>query len=309
VVTETSTAVAPVALPRQIAWWREFGLLTLGYLLYAQVRTLHGTSLTPADNRLAERNGRAIWDLERALHLDWEHAVQRVFLPHEWFVKLVGGFYGGAHFFVTLAAVIWLLAARPQAYRFWRSVLAVTTFTAVGIFAVYPAWPPRVFPVGERTVDTLDVVGGLWSYNHGVLERISDPFAPMPSLHLAWATWVAAAVWSALPARRWRTRLLVAAYPAATYFAVIVTGTHFVIDGVAGMALLGLCYLLVRAVSRRRSRNRGERTETEGHERSERPGEPQRRAVAAGAVTGPVRRDAAGGDGAAVHRQVHLRQD
>jgi len=89
-------------------------------------------------------------------------------------------------------------------------------------------------------VDTLDVVGGLWSYNHGVLEHISDPYAPMPSLHLAWATWVLLAVWFALPARSRRARALLLAYPVVVYFTVVVTGTHYVLDGVAGAAMVGL---------------------------------------------------------------------
>jgi len=41
----------------------------------------------------------------------------------------------------------------------------------------------------------------------------------------------------ALPAATWRRKLLVLLYPAAVYFTVIATGTHFVIDGVAGIAL------------------------------------------------------------------------
>ncbi len=66
----------------------------------------------------------------------------------------------------------------------------------------------------------------------------------MPSLHLGWATWVALALWFTLPARSWRRRLVVGLYPFAVYFTVIVTGTHFVIDGVAGMALTAVVVFL-----------------------------------------------------------------
>jgi hypothetical protein len=53
-----------------------------------------------------------------------------------------------------------------------------------------------------------------------------------------------------------RRRVVVAAYPLAVYFTVIVTGTHFVIDGLAGMALTGLvtavCTPVVLGYRRRR---------------------------------------------------------
>ena len=69
----------------------------------------------------------------------------------------------------------------------------------------------------------------------------------MPSLHLGWATWVALALWFTLPARTWRRRLLIGLYPLAVYFTVIATGTHFVIDGVAGMALTSVVVFVMRA--------------------------------------------------------------
>lgn len=225
---------------RRIVWWRELLLALVGYAVYALGRSLHGLSLDADDVRIADAHGHALLHLEQRLGVAWEHSIQDVFLPHHTFLKLVGGFYGGAHFVITIGVLVWLLFVRPGHYRFWRSVLFTVTLTSTVIFSLWPALPPRLLPVGERTVDTLDVIGGLWSYNHGVLEHISDPFAPMPSLHLAWATWVVVALWVALPARRHLVKVLLLAYLLTVYFTVIVTGTHYVIDGVAGMAMLGL---------------------------------------------------------------------
>jgi hypothetical protein len=230
---------------RPIAWWREVLLAIAAYLLYAQARTLHGHSLTHRDSLRALHHGRSIFDLEKTLGLDWEKGLQHVLMSQHWLLEILGGYYGGAHFVVTIGVLVWLLVKRPERYRFWRSVLFMVTLVAVVIFILYPAMPPRLLPGGEGTIDTLDRIGGLWSYNHGVLEHISDPYAPMPSLHLAWSSWVAAALWSSLPARGWKVRSLVVAYPCLTYFTVIATGTHYVIDGVAGIALTGACYLVV----------------------------------------------------------------
>jgi hypothetical protein len=249
---------------RKIHWWFEILLGALGYYLYAQARELHG--LHPkAQRALATHNGKAIFDFEKALHLDWEKGLQHLLLPDRGFLQVVGGFYGGAHFVVTIGVLVWMLFKRPQFYRFWRTVLFALTMAAVGIFALYPAEPPRTLKDASGhtiTVDTLSKIGGLWNYNHGVVEHISDPYAPMPSLHLGWATWVALALWFTLPARSWRRRLAIGLYPLAVYFTVIVTGTHFVIDGVAGMALTSVVVFvaawLVVFVRRRRLLRSGE---------------------------------------------------
>ncbi len=235
---------------RPIAWWREVLLAVFAYLLYAKARTLHGHSLTQADSLRALHHGQSIYHFEKTIGIDWEKGLQNSLLSQHWLVKLLGGYYGGAHFVVTIGVLVWLLLRRPERYRFWRSVLFLVTTVAVVIFILYPAMPPRLLPHGSGTVDTLSAIGGLWSYNHGVLEHIADPYAPMPSLHLAWATWVAATLWSALPARSRRTRALIVAYPCLTYFTVILTGTHYIIDGVAGIALTGACFLVVSAAVR-----------------------------------------------------------
>ena len=225
--------------PRKIHWWFEILLAALGYYLYALARTLHGSD-AKSYKGLAQANGQALYDFERAIGVDWEKGLQHSVLPYKGFMQVVGGFYGGAHFVVTIGVLLFLLFRRPQLYRFWRTVLFVLTMSAVGFFALFPAMPPRLLKDAAGhpiTVDSLDKVGGLWSYNHGVIERISDGYAPMPSLHLGWSTWVAMALVFAIPAATWKRKLLFWLYPCAVYFTVIATGTHFVIDGVAGMAL------------------------------------------------------------------------
>lgn len=248
---------------RKIHWWFELILAVIGYLLYAEARTLHGDD-AKAYKGLAMRHGQDLFNFEKTIHIDWEKGLQHNLLPYKGFLQVVGGFYGGAHFIVTIGVLIWMLFKRPQFYRFWRTVLFLLTMTAVGIFALYPAMPPRLLKEANGqtiTVDTLDKVGGLWSYNHGVIERISDGYAPMPSLHLGWSSWVALALIFTLPAAKWWKKGLVLLYPMAVYFTVIATGTHFVIDGVAGIALTTSVVLLsawaVVSWRRRRKQRQG----------------------------------------------------
>jgi hypothetical protein len=97
-------------------------------------------------------------------------------------------------------------------------------------------------------VDTVSDVGGLWSFDSGTMQRVSNQYAAMPSLHFAWATWSALIIW---PTVRSRTvKVLTASYPVATLFAVIVTGNHFWLDAAGGLVALGAGSLLAGVLVR-----------------------------------------------------------
>ena len=63
----------------------------------------------------------------------------------------------------------------------------------------------------------------------------ANEFAAMPSVHVAWAAAVALFV---IVAARTPWRWLVLAYPVLTFAVVVVTGNHFILDGVVSLALL-----------------------------------------------------------------------
>jgi hypothetical protein len=85
-------------------------------------------------------------------------------------------------------------------------------------------------------------------------QGISDQLSAMPSVHVAWALWVAAVVVDAVSSR-WRW--LIVLHPIATLFAVAATANHWWLDGVvAGLLLVGAVLLddaVRRAVARGRS--------------------------------------------------------
>jgi hypothetical protein len=69
----------------------------------------------------------------------------------------------------------------------------------------------------------------------------------MPSLHVAWTAWCAAAV---VAATRGRWRHLAWLYPAATTLVVLATANHFLADAAAGLAITALGLLAARATTR-----------------------------------------------------------
>jgi hypothetical protein len=87
-------------------------------------------------------------------------------------------------------------------------------------------------------VDTLSVYGGLWSFDSGTLQAISNQWAAMPSLHFTWAAWCAIAIAPVL--KPISARVAMWLYPLATLFGVIVTANHYWIDGLAGLVVLAL---------------------------------------------------------------------
>ena len=128
---------------RKIHWWFEILLGVVGYYLYAEARELHGAAPQGAEGAGNPSRQGPVQFREVASHIDWEKGLQHNLLPYKGFLQVVGGFYGGAHFVVTIGVLVWMLFRRPQFYRFWRTVLFVLTMVAVGIFALYPAEPPR----------------------------------------------------------------------------------------------------------------------------------------------------------------------
>ena len=231
-------------------WWAEV-LLVLGfYAVYSAIRNLFGSeSVEPA---VALANAERVIDLERALGLYRELEIQAAFLEHKWFIQFWNLFYGTFHFAVTIFALIWVYRRFPHLYARQRSTFLCTTGLALVGFALFPLMPPRLLSdCGEYGaclaalhpyVDTVADVGGLWSFDSGTMQKVSNQYAAMPSLHFAWATWCALALWPTV--RSTAARVLVAGYPPATLFAVVVTGNHFWIDAVGGLVVLAAGHVL-----------------------------------------------------------------
>jgi membrane-associated phospholipid phosphatase len=238
-------------------WWLELPLAVAYYAVYAKIRDWHGDA-TEHSRGIARAHGYSVLKVEKWLHIDIEHGVQHLALKSRDFVIGLDVYYGTFHFIFTCAVFVWLLfKGAPDRFRHSRTVLAIGTSLALVVFALYPTMPPRLMPPGVKTVDTNEVIGGLWSYNHGVIEHIADPYAAMPSLHIVWSSWVAYALWSNQPANR-RWRWLIWIYPFFTGFAILATGVHWTLDLVGGAVVFGVSLLLTRArenaLRRRRER-------------------------------------------------------
>jgi hypothetical protein len=133
------------------------------------------------------------------------------------------------------AVVAILLVVRDVAgYRRMRNAFVATTLLAYGAFWLYPVAPPCLLPESGLTCGE---------------PAPPDPFAAMPSLHVTWAG-VTAIGLALLSARAW-VRVLGAAHVAVTIAVVLATGHHFVLDTLAGLAVVAGVIVLGRVLPAR----------------------------------------------------------
>jgi hypothetical protein len=221
-------------------WWVEVLLLAVLYGVYSLVRNSVGDVVGRA-----YANGRDIlaWEdgltlaLERGLN-DWVHRTDVV-------AGAVALHYATLHFLVTPAVLTWLFLRRPTRYRAASGVLMVTTALALIGFYWLPTAPPRLLG-DEGFVDVMSQTSGWgWWPASGTpgSDAISNQFAAMPSLHCAWAAWCGVVL--VLLVRRTWVRVVALGYPFSTFFVVMGSGNHYLLDVVAGVVVLGLGAVVV----------------------------------------------------------------
>lgn len=227
--------------------------MTLGfYAVYSWVRNRFGSALGESVKRRSYENALDVIAVEEALGLYFEEWTQQQFLDWERFIVFWNVFYGSFHFIVTIFVMAYLFLRFPARYIVMRTMLAVTTASALIGYALYPLMPPRLLSncasqygacePGHSYVDTLVDPGGLWSFESATMEAISNQYAAMPSLHVAWAVWCVIGLYPVL--KRRSTRIVLASYPLLTLFAIVVTANHYWIDAVGGLASVGLGMLV-----------------------------------------------------------------
>jgi PAP2 superfamily protein len=188
-------------------------------------------SLAEVRSGSALANGRDILAAERVLRLDVEQLANRWLDSHQWFSFAATWWYQLSHLGVTLTVLVWCYVRRPDVYRPARNALVVTNLVGLAGFALFPVMPPRLLP-GSHYVDTV-AAAGFGASHAGPVP--ADQYGAMPSLHLAWATWVAIIGVALLRGKvgRW----LALGYPTVTAVVVVATANHYVLDVVAGVVV------------------------------------------------------------------------
>jgi hypothetical protein len=186
-------------------------------------------------------NADRVASLERVLGLAWEQSLQRAFLAIPDLVEALNLFYFVGHFVFTGVFFFWLYRRSRNGFRSFRDGFLVATAISVLVHWIFPTAPPRLAGVGLE--DTLLLFSGI-DIGSPSSAAYSNPVAAVPSLHAAYALGVGIGV-----IRYARSRLVRAAgfvYPPLVMLTIVVTGNHFVLDAVAGVAVLGAGFLAAR---------------------------------------------------------------
>jgi len=249
VTTAAVSSTRPVAAHRVSAARAQSALLSLVVLLwcYALYDILR-TSVTGSLGAAVANAGR-ITSLEHAVGLDVEGTVQRAALHVPWLVDACNYCYSLTHLLAPPIVLVVLYIKAPARFRAARNAFLALLALALLCFWLFPVAPPRLVPGPSHLADTsqslsLDhtpFAGLVAAKNESTTPTwagSTNPFAAMPSLHVGWALWASLALWPLLR-RRWM-RLVALAYPAAMLLSVVVTGNHWLLDGLVGAALAAL---------------------------------------------------------------------
>ena len=237
-----------VVRPRRFGWVREAALILAFYYVYQTIRSFANSgNVSPR----AFANANRLVSLEQHMHIFVEQPIQEALLSARWLIRALNVYYGTLHFAITAGLLIWVYHYRHAAYRRMRNLLGITTGLALIGYWAFPLAPPRLLK-WHGFVDTLDTVGGLWSYNSPVAKAVANPFAAMPSLHFGWALWCGMVFWT-LTSNRWG-RAMAFIYPFLTLSAIVITANHYFLDAVGGAIVFGAALLIQNAWERSMAR-------------------------------------------------------
>ena len=186
-------------------------------------------------------NARRVETLEQVLGVAWEQSLQRAFLAIPDVIPALNIFYFVGHFLFTAIFFVWLYRRSWDGFRSFRDAFLIATAISVVVHWLFPTAPPRLAGVGLE--DTLLIFSGI-DIGSPTSSAYSNPVAAVPSLHAAYALGVGIGV--IRYARSSLVRVLGAIYPPLVIVTIVVTGNHFVLDAVAGLAVIGAGFLAVR---------------------------------------------------------------
>ena len=220
---------------------RQLLLFCGAYYAYRLVRGL-------VDGRAAQAfdNAREVIALEQAMRLFVEPAVHAWVVGERWLLDTTGWLYVNSHFTITVVTLAWIYLMRNSAFYYVRNMFMVAMGIALVAYAAFPTAPPRFMPEWGFT-DPVAAITGV-DAESGVTAVLLNPFAAIPSMHVAFALMIGIPM-----SRLVRHRAAAAAwlaYPVLVSFVVVATANHWWLDAVLGAATAGLASWAATALVR-----------------------------------------------------------
>lgn len=247
-MTITATAPRAAAYRGRLRWWTELPLIAVVYALYSAARLV-----VRGDVNDAVKHGADILHYEQLVHLDPEQWFNRLFTDHAFLGVPADFAYASLHYIVTPTVLVWLWRRRPTHYRVARTWLMISTLIGLIGFTVLPTAPPRLLTGHHGFIDTMAQYGsyGWWGTDASAprgMGHLTNQYAAMPSLHVGWSLWCGIMLWRY--GRNRFVRTLGILYPVLTSLVVMGTANHYLTDAAAGVAVMGIGYVLARPALR-----------------------------------------------------------
>lgn len=220
----------------------EVALYICAYLVYFFTR-----GLVYGDPRaVGIVNGGHIADFQERLGFLWEPGWQAWAIEHvHGIVVFLNWAYVITYWPVILALAVLLFLRDRRKYYYFRTVVLLNLIAALLTFMLFPVASPFAIP-GVGLVDAIQAYGPTF-YGTEEMANFYNTSAAMPSLHFSWTVILGVYWWRALPGGFKAVGIL---YPVMTFFAITVTGNHFILDAVVGGVLAGLSFGAVEAYRR-----------------------------------------------------------
>jgi PAP2 superfamily len=210
---------------------RQLALFAGAYYVYRIVR-----GIVDGQAGLAFENARTLVDVERAMGLFFEPGLQTWAREHiDWLVWFANWMYVNSHFVVTTTFLIWLYLARNYAYYYVRNMFLIAMGLALVGYTAFPTAPPRFMPEWGFTDTVAGFVGEAAENSANVLY---NPFAAVPSMHVAFALMIA--IPAIMLVKHRVLKIAWGLYPALVTFVVVVTANHFWLDAALGAMVAGV---------------------------------------------------------------------
>lgn len=205
----------------------------------------HGTAegIANAHRLVAFEAAHGLW-IEPAWQVFFEHTHRVFAFTITWpeVVRVMNGIYIFGHVFVTLGVALWVYIYRRHFFGLLRNTLILANLFALFLYESFPVAPPRMTTglfFNHHSFTFQDTMYGMFTAGQkfvGTQSTGYNEFSAMPSVHMAWALLVGAAL--VFLARPLLVKLLGAVYPGLMLVAIVVTGNHYLLDAIGAALVL-----------------------------------------------------------------------
>src|SRR6516164_1764648 len=211
---------------------RQFSLFLAAYFAYRLARGLVEGRATAAF-----QHARQLISIERTLHLFVEPSVQAWASGSHLVMVTASWTYVNAQGPVTIGALLYLYVRHNGNFYFVRNMFMIAMAIALVGYTVFPTAPPRFMPEWGFADSVSDLTGVHVSHASGAMSAFFNPYAAVPSMHVAFALMIG---WPlARLSRRSPVRILWVLYPFVMTFVIVVTANHFIADALLGALTAG----------------------------------------------------------------------